>query len=181
MSVRTLQQVRMEDSETLGETVAKTRTGPRREIVNALHWFGGRANAKQIRDRGGLSTGQFGHHRDRLIEWNVIRQDGEEYIGRGGTAKVFELTETGRRVHDNFDETEPSTIEQRLADIEATQRDLAQKDDQIDERVSDLSDQITDLNDDVQRLGRLHNQIADHLERHGVDSKLTRDADSTEG
>lgn len=126
------------DAETLDELVGKTR-GPRASIVDGLRFYGGETNMKKLREYGGFQSAAY--HLDILKEQGLIKETGEEFVGRGGSSTVFCLTNLGQEVADEL--TDPS-------DQSATFSEMV-------ERVEQLEDEIENFRD-------AHNEMADFVE-----------------
>lgn len=108
-------------TETFEELVDKTR-GPREMIVTGLRFYGGQANARQLRRYGKIPSRNY--HFKKLEEQGVIEQEGDEDISQGGAAaKIYRLTDLGQEVAEALEESSGRTstvteIEERLDDVE---------------------------------------------------------------
>jgi predicted MarR family transcription regulator len=111
-------------AESFEELVNQTR-GPREMIVVALRFYGGQANAHQLRRYDDIPSRNY--HFKRLEKQGLIEQAGNETLSQGGDpAKVYRLTDLGQEVAEELD-TETSTvteIEDRLTELEDKIEDM---------------------------------------------------------
>jgi predicted ArsR family transcriptional regulator len=125
-------------SATFEEVVEQTR-GPRARILDGLRFYDDEAHAQQLRRYGDIPSGRY--HFNKLQEQGMIEKTGEEHIGRGGTATVYQLTELGREIADALDSPSGAeTITQLQDDIEELQQrynDIADFVEDLDERMRD--------------------------------------------
>lgn len=106
----------MDETQTLSE-IASEITGKKASVLRSLRFFEGSANARQIRRVGDIPAGSMHHHTSSLIDRGLIHHIGEEHVGKGGEAKLYELTATGEEVAEEVAEREVSLEEMdRLMD-----------------------------------------------------------------
>lgn len=163
-------------SETLEELVEQTR-GPRAAIVNGLRFYGGEAHAQQLRQYEGIPSKNY--HFNKLKDQGVIEETGDEYVGQGGTAKTYGLTNLGREVADALAESAGVTaaitgfeerIDQQSEAIEEAQKEI----EILQQRYNAIADFVEDQDDEIDSLKQSHNRIADFVET--LDERM-RDAD----
>ena len=128
------------EMDTLDDLVESTR-GPRAGIVEGLRFHGGSANSREIRQYGDIPSSTY--HFNRLVEQDMIRETGQEYVTEGGSATAYELTDLGEKIADE------------ILDQSGAATTVAQLEDQIDS----LQQRVDDLEDDRQRIGNLEEQI----------------------
>jgi hypothetical protein len=126
-------------SATFEEVIEQTR-GPRARVLDGLRFYDDEAHAQQLRRYGDIPSGRY--HFNKLQEQGMIEKTGEEHVGRGGTATVYQLTEFGREITDALDSSsgEAETINQLQDDIEELQQrynDIADFVEDLDERMRD--------------------------------------------
>lgn len=133
--------------ETLEELVEETR-GPREAIVNGLRFYGGEAHAKKLRQHDEIPSKNY--HFNKLKEQKLIEETGEQPVGKGGTAKTYRLTNTGRDVAEALAESSGVTgtitevverLDQQRKDIE----ELQQGYNQMADFVENLEGQVDGL------------------------------------
>jgi len=88
------------NSETIEELVDQTR-GPRGDIIHGIQFYGGEAHTQQLRGYSDIPSGRYHFH--KLENQNVIERTGEEHIGQGGAATVYQLTDFGHEIADALD------------------------------------------------------------------------------
>jgi predicted MarR family transcription regulator len=128
---------------TFGQLIERNRDSPRARILDGLRFYDGESNAKQLRRYGDIPSGIY--HFGELEKQGLIESVGEEYVGRGGTATTYQLTDRGQEVADE------------LADspVEATQ---------LLERVERQEQEIEELQSELDRLGELYNEVVEYVE-----------------
>lgn len=127
--------------DSMAELVEKTR-GPRANIIEAILFHQGRANAKQIRDYARVPSGMY--HFDVLEEQGIIRRSGSEYVSKGGSSVAFHLTDFGVEVSEALDTDAPDGQDwEELKDVI----------NQIANRVDEHTRQLDSLETKVDALG----------------------------
>lgn len=136
--------------ETLEELAEETR-GPREAIVNGLRFYGGEAHAKQLRQHDEIPSKNY--HFNKLQDQGLIEEIGEKPVGKGGTAKIYRLTNTGRDVVEALAESSGVTetiteVVERLDQLREDIEELQEAHNEMAEFVESLQDQIPDSNTD---------------------------------
>lgn len=122
--------------------------GRKKDILESLRFYGGRETVSAIKSESGCPEGSVHHHLRQLEETQLVRRDGEEPIGSGGTSDAYRLTSRGSNIIEN------------LTERTATADD-----------VEDLIDQIEQHGDAIERHGETiddlqesHDEILESLE-----------------
>jgi predicted ArsR family transcriptional regulator len=148
----------MDKPETRSELLEKL-AGDRRQIVAALDFFDGKANAKQIRDISNIKRGSSHRNFTTLVKWEVIEEAGSEFAGSGGESTVYRLTDKGRSlIGDGEDEIShtPVTVEE----------------------LEDLPARVTELEAEVETLRSAYTSMRDTLGTIKEDLEAVKEADS---
>ncbi len=120
------------------QLVEKTQGSPRERILDGLRFYGGESNAHQLRSYCNIPSKNY--HFNKLEMQGLIETSGEEYVGKGGSAKIYHLTERGRKVVNELVEFSSG------------------------ETATELQNRIEELENELERLGNLYNELADHVE-----------------
>ncbi|WP_248911025.1 hypothetical protein [Halocatena marina] len=126
-------------SGTFDQLIERIEGTPRARIINGLRFYGGEHNAKELRRDGDIPSGIY--HFEELEKKGLIEKTGEEFAGRGGTSATYRLTNRGQKIADE------------LAD--SSGRVTA----------AELEEEVEELQNELERLGKLYNQLADHVEK----------------
>jgi predicted MarR family transcription regulator len=132
------------NSETFEELVDQTR-GPRADIIYGIQFYGGEAHTQQIRRYGDIPSGRYHFH--KLEDQEMIERVGEEHIGQGGAATVYQLTNSGHEIANALDE--PSHRAATITELE----------DKIEEQAEEIADLKQRYNAVHDYVGELENQI----------------------
>lgn len=138
------------------ELIEKTR-GPRARIIEGLSFYSGRANTQELRNYGNVPSSTY--HFDKLAEQGIIERDGTEYVSRGGEAIAYQLTEFGRDVADELDDTEDPG--EKIEEITEAFRKVATRSDQHTEAIRDLQSDVEDMQSDIEDLREQSSDIED--------------------
>ena len=127
------------EADTLDDLVEQTR-GPRASIIDGLRFYGGETNMKKLRQYGDFQSAAY--HLDILQEQELIKESGEEFVGRGGTSTVYRLTNLGEEVAEELRDS---------ADQSATFAEMVKR--------------VEDLEEEVETFRKAHNEMADFVEQ----------------
>jgi len=144
-------------TESFEELVEQTR-GPREVIVSGLRFYGGNADAQQLRRYGEIPSRNY--HFKRLEDQELIEQTGAEDTSQGGdAAKVYQLTGLGQEVAEALDESSGGT---------STVTELEERLDQIEESIEEMDDLLIDM---AVHTGILNeDQAAEYRKQNGIES-----------
>lgn len=143
--------------------------GNRESLIKALHFFNGEANTRELREHGGIPKGSIYDLLDRMVDWNVIEEVGQEPIGRGGQADVFQFTDLGRAISEpvvgensmTVDEVENlSEMVDRLSEMVAT---ISEKVETHDEIIKEHGETIDDLHEDYEEIQESLGMVEDFI------------------
>jgi hypothetical protein len=149
------------DCDTMDELVEKTR-GPRAQIIDAILFHRGRANAKQIRNYGRVPSGMY--HFNVLEEQGIIRRSGTDYVSEGGSAIAFHLTDFGVEVSEELDTDAPDGHDwEELRDVI---NEIANRVEKNTDRLDTLESKTTALSEYV---GELDARVTDYEGRNPND------------
>ncbi len=129
-----------ENSETFEELVDQT-WGPRADIIYGIQFFGGQAHTQQIRRYGDIPSGRYHFH--KLENQEIIEKVGEEHIGQGGAATVYQLTDFGHEIADALDG--PSHRAATITELEDKIEEQAEEIADLQQRYNAVHDYVEDL------------------------------------
>ena len=144
--------------DTMDELIEKTR-GPRARIIEGLSFYSGRANTQELRNYGNVPSSTY--HFDKLEKQGIIERDGTEYVSRGGEAIAYQLTEFGRDVADELDNTDSPG--EKMEEIVEAFHKVATRSDQHTEEIRELQDDIEDLQDDIADVRKWVGELEDDM------------------
>lgn len=130
--------------ETLEELVEETR-GPREAIVNGLRFYGGEAHAKKLRQHDEIPSKNY--HFNKLQEQELIEQTGEKHVGKGGTAKIYCLTNTGQDVAEAL--AESSGVTGTIAEVVERLDQQREEIEELQEAHNEMADFVEDLQEQM--------------------------------
>jgi DNA-binding transcriptional ArsR family regulator len=139
----------MQKPETRDELLNKLGE-PRRLLVDALRFYGGEANSRELREHTDISRGSVQHHLSILQDWDVIKERGTEYAGRGPEATVYQLTNRGESIIGAVRQN-PITAD-GFHDLEARVDDLEEDVDRLLDVYTDIRATIEQVRDDLQNI-----------------------------
>lgn len=137
----------MSNPETYDELL-KHMYGNRKELVNALHFYNGEANTQELRNRGDIPRGSIYDLITKLSDWNVIEQVGQEPVGRGGPADVYQFTDLGRAISQEVVESGSTTVD----DVETLEEELQAHREMLQEHSEALDELKAKYDEDVEKL-----------------------------
>ena len=126
------------NSETFEELVDQT-WGPRADIIHGIQFYGGEAHTQQLREYSNIPSGRYHFH--KLEDQEIIERIGEEHIGQGGAATVYQLTDLGHEVADALDGPSDATV-----------------------TITKLAEQIDEMETKLETLQQRYNAVADLAE-----------------
>lgn len=129
-----------ENSETFEELIDQTQ-GPRADIIYGIQFFGDQAHTQQIRRYGDIPSGRYHFH--KLEDQDIIEKIGEEHIGQGGAATVYQLTDFGHEIADALDE--PSHRAATITELEDKIEEQAEEIADLQQRYNAVHDYVKDL------------------------------------
>lgn len=135
------------DAETFDDLVEMTR-GPRASIVDGLRFYGGETNVKKLREYGDFQSAAY--HLDILKEQGLIEETGEEFVGRGGSSTVYQLTDLGQEVADEL--TESSDQSATFSEVVKRVEQLEKENEQFREAHNEMADFVEGLDDEIKDL-----------------------------
>lgn len=132
------------NSETFEELVDQTR-GPRADIIYGIQFYGGEAHTQQLRGYSDIPSGRYHFH--KLEDQEIIERVGEEHIGQGGAATVYQLTDFGHEIADALDEASHggatiTELEDKIEELTEEVGELQQRYNAVYDYVEDLENQI---------------------------------------
>lgn len=133
------------------DDILKQMYGNREAFVQAIYFYNGKANRKEIREHGDIPKGSMQNLVDRLTEWNVIEHVGKEPAGRGGPADVYQFTDLGRAISEPVveDSTTVDDVE-NLSEAIATHREKIEEHDETIEQLQQEREETQEVLDKVQ-------------------------------
>lgn len=137
----------MSDPETYDELL-KEMYGNREALVQALHFFNGEANRQRIRKHGDIPKGSMQDLIEKMTEWDVIEHVGQEPVGRGGPADVYQFTDLGRAISEPVVDDDSVTVD----DVETLEEELQTHREAIEEHSESIDDLQQKYEDEVQEL-----------------------------
>jgi DNA-binding PadR family transcriptional regulator len=156
------------------DEVVEEMYGNRESLIKALHFFNGEANTRELREHGEIPKGSIYDVLDRMVDWDVIEKVGQEPIGRGGQADVFQFTDLGQAIREavvadgsmTVDEIENlSEMVDRLSGMVET---ISEKVETHNEIITEHGEAIDDLHEDYEEiqesLGMVEEYIRDQKE-----------------
>jgi len=126
------------NSETIEKLINQTR-GPRADIIHGVQFYGGEAHTQQLRGYSNIPSGRYHFH--KLENQRILERTGQEHIGQGGTATVYQLTDLGHEVADALNESPHGRT-----------------------TVTELQDQMEEQAEEIQKLQQRYNAIYDYVE-----------------
>lgn len=123
--------------------------GNREALIKALHFYNGRANTKEMRERGGIARGSIYNLLDEMENWGVIEEADQEPAGR---RKVYEFTDLGHAICEAVVDNDSETVDdvQSLSEqVEAQQETIQELEAELKELRKDY-DEMDDVLDSVE-------------------------------
>lgn len=106
------------------------------------------ANTSEIRDRAGIPSGSMDHYMRQFERWGLVERVNQEFVGQGGEAIVWRLTERGDEFcKDRLHITTESLV--RPSDFE-----------EMDETIGELQRKTERMDDEIQSMKRVIVKIA---------------------
>lgn len=131
------------------EEMQKQLDNRRRDILTTLSAADGHtANTSEIRDRAGIPSGSMDHYMRQFERWELIERVNQEFVGQGGEAIVWRLTERGEEFCKDRLSISPDSLV-RPSDFE-----------EMDERVEELQRKTERMDDEIQSMKRVIVKIA---------------------
>jgi molybdopterin converting factor small subunit len=127
------------NSGAIEELIDQTQ-GPRADIIHGVQFYGGEAHTQQLRGYSNIPSGRYHFH--KLEDQDIIEKVGEEHIGQGGAATVYQLTDFGHEVADALDESPNRGT-----------------------TVTELEDKIEEQSEEIQELQERYNTVIDYIEK----------------
>lgn len=161
----------MDETQTITE-IASEITGKKSSVLRSLRFFEGEANSRQIRRVGDIPAGSMNYHTSSLIDRGLISHIGEEHVGKGGTAKVYELTAIGEEVAEEVAEREVSLDEMdRLLDevdeYEVRLDRLQSSHEETESEIEDLREQFSQIQETLGKVLDYFEDESDESEEEG--------------
>lgn len=132
------------NSETVEELVDQTQ-GPRADIIHGIQFYGGEAHTQQLRGYSNIPSGRYHFH--KLEDQEMIEKVGEEHIGQGGAATVYQLTDFGHEVADALDESPHGGT--TVTELEAKIEKQAEEIQELQQRYNSVIDYVEDLENQI--------------------------------
>lgn len=130
--------------------------GNREALVEALHFFNGEANTRELRKRGDIPRGSM-HDLIKLLErWDIIKQVGKEPVGRGGRADVFQFTDLGHAIREAVISDDSMTNDEM--------KDLSEQVENLSETIESISEKIDTHNGIVEEHGERIDKLDEEIE-----------------
>lgn len=143
----------MSEPETYDE-IRNELYGNRKAVLEALQFYNGKANSKQIRIEGEIPQGSKHDVLSRLEEWGVIEKTGSEPAGKGGHADVYRLTNRGQMLREDIvDRT--TTVD----DVE----ELTESVERLNSKVKEHDETMRQLEEQMKRFEELADTLEDYL------------------
>lgn len=144
----------MDETQTITEIVDEIGS-KKASVLRSLRFFEGSANARQIRRVGEIPSGSMHHHTSSLIDRGLISHIGEEHVGKGGEAKVYELTAVGEEVAEE--------VAERKVSLDEMDR-LMDEVEEYEHRIDRLQSSHEETEEEIARLREQFDQIQETLE-----------------
>lgn len=132
--------------------------GNREALVEALHFFNGEANTRELREQGGIPRGSMYELVCRMVDWDVIEQVGQEPVGRGGQADVYQFTDLGRAIceavvsDDSMTVDEVKKLSKQVENLSEMVNTLHESIETHREIIKDHEEDLDELDDDYEQL-----------------------------
>lgn len=131
------------------EEIQKHLDDRRRDILTTLSAAEDHtANTSEIRERAGIPSGSMDHYMRQFERWELIERMNEEFVGQGGKAIVWQLTERGEEFCKDWLHISPDSLV-RPSDFE-----------EMDERVEKLQRKTEQMDAEIQSMKRVIVKIA---------------------
>jgi DNA-binding PadR family transcriptional regulator len=150
------------ETATFSQLIKRTRGTPRARIIDGLRFYEGECNAKRLRKEWDIPSGTY--HFDELEEQGLIKSVGEEYVGRGGSSTVYQLTDRGWEVNGELVDSDAVGLTELINRVEKQAAAIKELQEQVGK--------TEDLQQDVDHLGNLYNDVAEHVE--SLDAKVNQ-------
>lgn len=152
----------MDGSQTQGDIIADLHDH-QQSIMAALDYYDGRANKQQIREfvknfrsSGEIPEGSIYHHFTAVEDAQLAEQVGQEPVGRGGSADVYELLPLGQTIASDCRED---------GSINADGvKDLIDRVNEHGETIQSLEEDVTEMKDSYEQIQESLTVVRAHLD-----------------